>query len=185
MSYHSNLQPKFNIAYIKLATKTEGPFTRTCIWFQGCNIKCPGCANVDLQSLEPRNIVTLEQLLNIVKEAKEKYDIEGVTLSGGEPTLQKELHVFNQEIRKMGLGIIMFTGKNIKELDDELIESVDLIIDGPFIESKLDEKRILLGSTNKKLHFITDRYTKHKDYFDNEVSINEITVEDYIFINGD
>lgn len=79
----------------------------------------------------------------------------------------------------------MFTGKNIKELDDELIESVDLIIDGPFIESKLDEKRILLGSTNKKLHFITDRYAKHKDYFINEVSINEITVEDYIFINGD
>src|SRR5690554_3530693 len=99
MSYHSSL-PKFNIAYIKLATKIEGPFTRTCIWFQGCNIKCPGCANVDLQSLEPRNIVTLEELLNIVKEAKDTYDIEGVTLSGENQLYKKNFMFLIKRLKK-------------------------------------------------------------------------------------
>ena len=158
-----NSKIKFNVAYIKLSTKTEGPYNRCCIWFQGCNIKCKGCCNKDLQSLVPNHIVTLEELANIVKEAKNKFNIEGITLSGGEPSLQSGLVFFNDEIHKLGLGIIMFSGKDKTELNSELVESVDLLIDGPFIENMIDNKRVLLGSKNKKLSFITN----------------------YIFINGD
>jgi anaerobic ribonucleoside-triphosphate reductase activating protein len=74
-----NSKIKFNVAYIKLATKTEGPYNRCCIWFQGCNINCKGCCNKDLQPIIPNHIVSLEELINIVKEAKKKYDIEGIT----------------------------------------------------------------------------------------------------------
>jgi anaerobic ribonucleoside-triphosphate reductase activating protein len=66
-----------------------------------------------------------------------------------------------------------------------LVQSVDLLIDGPFIEEKQDKYRVLLGSTNKNLTFITNRYINNKDYFDNPISIEEVTAEDYIFINGD
>lgn len=176
---------KFNVAYIKLLTKVEGPFNRCCIWFQGCNIKCKGCCNKDLQPLIPRHIVTLEELLNIVKEAKNKFDIEGITLSGGEPSLQNSLYLFNNEVHKLGLGIIMFSGNDKTSLSEELVQSVDLLIDGPFIENKFDEKRVLLGSTNKNLSFITNRYIKSRNYFNNTTAIEEITVEDYLFINGD
>lgn len=180
-----NSKIKFNVAYIKLSTKTEGPYNRCCIWFQGCNIKCKGCCNKDLQPLVPNHIVTLDELVNIVKEAKNKFDIEGVTLSGGEPSLQSGLVFFNDEIHKLGLGIIMFSGKDKTELNFELVESVDLLIDGPFIENKIDNKRVLLGSKNKKLSFITNRYKKYEEYFNNPISIEEVTAEDYIFINGD
>lgn len=176
---------KFNVAYIKLCTKTEGPYKRCCIWFQGCNINCKGCCNKQLQPLVPNHIVTLEELVNIVKEAKDKFDIEGITLSGGEPSLQIGLKYFNDEIHKLGLGIIMFSGKDKKFLDEELINSVDLLIDGPFIEEQIDNDRVLLGSKNKHLSFITNRYKKDEDYFYNSVSIEEVTAEDYIFINGD
>lgn len=180
-----NSKIKFNVAYIKLSTKTEGPYNRCCIWFQGCNIKCKGCCNKDLQPLVPNHIVTLDELVNIVKEAKNIFDIEGVTLSGGEPSLQSGLVFFNDEIHKLGLGIIMFSGKDKTELNFELVESVDLLIDGPFIENKIDNKRVLLGSKNKKLSFITNRYKKYEEYFNNPISIEEVTAEDYIFINGD
>lgn len=176
---------RFNVAYIKLFTKTEGPYNRCCIWFQGCNIKCKGCCNKDLQSLVPNHIVTLIELINIVIEAKNKFGIEGITLSGGEPSLQVGLKHFNNEVRKLGLGIIMFSGKNKNLLDKELIESVDLLIDGPFIEEQLDNNRILLGSMNKQLSFITDRYKIDENYFYNPISMEEVTAEDYIFINGD
>lgn len=176
---------KFNVAHIKLLTKIEGPFNRCCIWFQGCNLNCKGCGNPDLQSLIPKHVLDEEQLLNIIRDAKEKYGIEGVTLTGGEPSLQTGLKSLNDKICEEGLGIILFSGKTIDMLDSDLVNSVDLLIDGPFIENQLDKKRILLGSTNKKLHFITDRYSDQESYFDSTVSKEEVVAEDYIFINGD
>jgi len=176
---------KFNVAYIKLLTRIEGPFNRCCIWFQGCHLNCKGCGNPDLQPLTPKHVISDEQLLSIILESKEKYGIEGVTLTGGEPSLQAGLKYLTKKIHDAGLGIILFSGKTIDTLDKELVESVDLLIDGPFIENQLDKERLLLGSKNKKLHFITDRYLNHKSYFDSPVSKEEIVAEDYIFINGD
>lgn len=176
---------KFNVVYIKLLTKIEGPYDRCCIWFQGCNLKCRGCGNPSLQPLTPKHVLTEEQLLNIIYEAKEKYGIEGVTLTGGEPSLQSGLKSLNERIREAGLGIILFSGKTIDSLDKDLVDSVDLLIDGPFIESQLDKERLLLGSKNKVLHFITDRYLNQKSYFNSPISKEEVVAEEYIFINGD
>lgn len=50
-------------------------------------LHCKGCCNPSYQPLEPRNIISLENLLKIINDSKEKYGIEGVTYSGGEPTL--------------------------------------------------------------------------------------------------
>ena len=133
----------------------------------------------------PNHIVDFDKLVEIVKEARDNFGIEGVTLSGGEPSLQKGLMDFNKAIHGLGLGIIMFSGRSKDALNPELVNSVDLLIDGPFIESELDTDRVLLGSKNKNLTFITDRYESEADYFNNPVSIEEITAEDYIFINGD
>ena len=133
----------------------------------------------------PNHIVDFDKLVEIVKEARDNFGIEGITLSGGEPSLQKGLIDFNKAIHGLGLGIIMFSGRSKDALNPELVNSVDLLIDGPFIESELDTDRVLLGSKNKNLTFITDRYEAEADYFNNPVSIEEITAEDYIFINGD
>ena len=141
-------QNKFNVAYIKLSTKTEGPFNRCCIKSQGSNLNCTGCCHKDLQALIPNHIVDFDKLIEIVKEAKDDFGIEGVTLSGGEPSLQKGLVDFNKVIHDLGLGIIMFSGRRKDALKPELVNSVDLLIDGPFIETELDTDRVLLGSKN-------------------------------------
>lgn len=184
----SNLNSKnnFNVAHIKLCTQTEGPFKRCCIWFQGCDLKCPGCCNESLQALVPNHIMSLENLLDVIKKAKEDFDIEGITLSGGEPILQKGLPLLLEHVRAMGLGIILFSGRNKASISPEIVSRVDLLIDGPFIQEKLDTKRVLLGSTNKGLHFISDRYKSQGDYFHSPIAIEEITLgTDYLFINGD
>lgn len=173
------------MAYIKLSTEIEGPFKRCCIWFQGCNIHCKGCCNLELQEFRPNHIVTMQELIDIVLEAKKQYSIEGITLSGGEPSLQMNLKEFNDEIHKLELGIIMFSGMPKELLNPDLVASVDLLIDGPFIEAQKDNDRILIGSKNKNLSFITDRYEAYEDYFYNPISVEEVAVEDYIFINGD
>ncbi len=177
---------KFNIASINLCTESEGPFKRLVIWFQGCNKRCVGCCNPDYQELKQAQVITLDKLLQIIEESKEQNKIEGVTFLGGEPTLQKGLAYLAKEIKNMGLGIIMFTGKLIQELDNELFEYIDLIIDGEFIIENRDKDRNVIGSTNQKMYFLTNRYEMSKDWFlvkrPNQFEIN--IENDNLFING-
>lgn len=177
---------KFNIGRIHTCTEVEGPFKRLAIWFQGCDIGCPGCCNPELVDFRPAHIISLEKLLEIIIESKNQNDIEGVTFIGGEPSLQKNLHVLALELRKINLGTIMFSGHYLKELSKELIDTMDIIIDGPFIASKLDNTRRLIGSTNQGIHLLTKRYKEHVSwFFENNQLIQEINVMDEIYTNGD
>lgn len=80
----------------------------------------------------------------------------------------------------------MFSGHYLKELSKELIDTMDIIIDGPFIASKLDNTRRLIGSTNQGIHVLTRRYKEHVSwFFENNQLIQEINVMDEIYTNGD
>lgn len=88
------------------------------------------------------HIIKFDKLIDIVKESKEKYDIEDITLTGGEPSLQKGLVAFNNTIHNLGLGIIIFSGIYRKNLNQQLVDSVDLLIDDHFVNSNVDNERI-------------------------------------------
>ena len=182
------LNKKLNIAYINTCTETEGPYKRLAIWFQGCNILCKGCCNSELQSLKIRHVMTVEELFNIILVSKEKYDIEGVTFLGGEPTLQKGLISLVSLLKMNNIGTILFTGKRIEMLDNDLVSNLDLIIDGKFEASKIDTKRNLIGSENQNIYFLTNRYEKDEKWFfekrEKKIEIN-IMKENSIFISGD
>ena len=182
------LNKKLNIAYINTCTETEGPYKRLAIWFQGCNILCKGCCNPELQSLKIRHVMTVEELFNIILVSKEKYDIEGVTFLGGEPTLQKGLISLVSLLKMNNIGTILFTGKRIEMLDNDLVSNLDLIIDGKFEASKIDTKRNLIGSENQNIYFLTNRYEKDEKWFfekrEKKIEIN-IMKENSIFISGD
>lgn len=176
---------KFNVASINCCTEIEGPNKRLTIWFQGCTINCKGCCNPDYQSLKARNILSLNKLINIISDAKEKYGIEGVTYSGGEPTLQQHLPLLTKKIHEIGLGVISFTGRRYEDVSSILL-GCDVVLDGPYIENKKDKTRKILGSTNQRVLILTDRYKDcEKWFFDNKVKEVEINVTDYIIANGD
>lgn len=177
---------KFNVALINTCTEAEGPYKRMAIWFQGCTLNCKGCCNPELQDLTPKNIVSFDKLMNIILEAKEQYLIEGVTFLGGEPTIQSHLYDLAIKIREIGLGTILFTGKSMENLDDELVKSVDMIIDGRYDESKRDGLRNLIGSSNRGIHLITNRYNYDLSWFyDNRDTRTEINIFDDLIITGD
>lgn len=176
---------KFNVASINCCTEIEGPNKRLTIWFQGCTLHCKGCCNPTYQPLEPRNIISLENLLKIIKDSREKYGIEGVTYSGGEPTLQQNLPVLTKEIHKLGLGVISFTGRKYEEVSDAL-DGCDVVLDGPYIEEQKENTRKVLGSTNQRIIILSDRYPDYEEWFFNNASKEvEINVGDCIIANGD
>ena len=176
------------LAYINTCTETEGPYKRLAIWFQGCNILCKACCNPELQALRIRHIITVEELFNIILDSKDKYDIEGVTFLGGEPTLQEGLISLAFLLKVNNIGTILFTGKKIEMLDNDLINNLDLVIDGKFEVSKIDTKRNLIGSENQNIYFLTNRYEKDEKWFfekrEKKIEIN-IMKENSIFISGD
>jgi anaerobic ribonucleoside-triphosphate reductase activating protein len=139
-----------------------------------------------LFDFKPAHILTLDKILEIVSDARERFGIEGVTYLGGEPTLQQGLSELSKEIRKIGLGVILLTGKIADELNEGLKSSVDMIIDGGFEADKPDNARNLTGSTNQRLLFITDRYLPFKDWFYTyRYKRVEINISNWLFATGD
>lgn len=129
--------------------------------------------------------MSIDELFNVIVKAKEDFEIEGITLSGGEPSLQKGLTELCRRVHQIGLGIILFSGKYQEFLPLELIKEVDLLLAGPYEKDKPDSRN-LLGSANKKIVLISDRYADALDYFTNGNLKEEVAVDgSQLFFNGD
>ena len=177
---------KFNVASINKCTEVEGPFKRLCIWFQGCNIHCEGCCNPDYQALIPKMLFSIDELVTIIKEVQNEFGIEGVTFSGGEPSLQQNLPVLTSKIKELGLGVISFTGRIYEEVKDCFV-GCDVVIDGAYKQDEQDTQRRIIGSKNQRVICLTERYKNCIDtWFNNsETKTMEVGLADKIVVNGD
>ena len=178
---------KLRVFNIIKNTKVEGPGNRYCIWVQGCSRHCKGCQAVHTWSHDKGELFEVE---DIIEDIFKQNSIEGVTFLGGEPFEQAEaLGLIAERVNKQGLSIVCFTGGKLEELQEnpinkKLLENIDLLIDGEFIEELTDYSRPWCGSSNQRYHFLTDRYneeifTKYK----NKVEVN-ISKNGQIFMNG-
>jgi len=100
--------------------------------------------------------------------ALEDHAIEGITLLGGEPTEQSEAATaLASHAIKLGLTVLLFSGRTIHELQTDprqrnLLDATDILVDGPFDQSKPETHRRWIGSTNQGLHFLSNR-VRHDD----------------------
>lgn len=93
--------------------------------------------------------MTLDELISVIEDAKDKHGIERVTYSGGEPTLQQNLPELTKAIQELGPGVISFTGHLYEQVEEHL-EGCDMVLDGAFDESKLETERKILESTSQR-----------------------------------
>lgn len=98
----------------------EGMIVST-LYVSGCNFRCPFCYNTEL-------ILCPEKLPSIPKEnifsflEKRKSFIDGICLSGGEPTLNQDLPQFLAQIKSIGLKIKLDTNGSHPEVIKGLLE---------------------------------------------------------------
>ena len=176
---------KFRVYQILKNTKTEGPGTRYCIWFQGCRKHCKGCFAKATWKLDGGVIKDTKDIIEDILNTK---NIEGVTFLGGEPFEQYEaLYEIAEAVYKKGLSVLCFTGhkfEHIKEKYSKILPYIDLLIDGEFVEEKKDFARPWVGSSNQNYHFLTKRYNKEIfSKYKNKIEVN-IKKNGIIFING-
>lgn len=170
----------FNVAAIKRCTRSEGPHRRAAIWFQGCDIRCEGCCNPEFIPLVIRNRMHLSELLSVIDASASEFGIEGVTLLGGEPTLQSGIPSLCIGIRERGLGVILFTGRTYENLPREITENVDMVVDGRFEKDLPETSRNMIGSSNQRIIDVSGRYAGDISWFTGK---REKRVE--ISLNGD
>ena len=173
-------------------TVSEGPGKRFSIWFQGCLKRCKGCCNQELLRIYNNNIYEIEEINSKILNAKEKYNIEGITLLGGEPLLQiYGLIEISKFCKENDLTVMLFSGyykfeiEKIFPIESKILfENIDLLIDGPFEINNLDNERRWIGSKNQNIHFFTDRYNID-DFVKNNIRSVEIRIskEDFT-LNG-
>src|SRR5262245_7969082 len=160
-----NPEPALQIAQFVPCTEAEGPGKRFAIWFQGCPLRCPGCCNPEFIPFEGGETWTLADLLGEIDRAQAE-GIEGITLLGGEPLAHAAASAaLAKAAWQRSLTVLVFSGYTIEEaraLPDpavsELLGHTDILVDGPYVRELPDTQRRWIGSTNQRIHFLTDRY---------------------------
>lgn len=105
------------------------------VFTQGCNFRCPFCHNGTLlQSVPDDQLVDDNQLLERLCERKKILD--GIVISGGEPTIQEDLPVFIEKCRRMDFKIKLDTNGSRPDmirllLAEQLLDYIAMDIKAP------------------------------------------------------
>ena len=172
---HIAMLATLNVAQICPATRALGPGKRFVIWVQGCPFNCLGCIAPDWIPIKLANLISVEQMAERILDVT---DLEGITLSGGEPMLQagalsELIHLLRAS--KDSLSAIAFSGFTLEQLRkkrakdraiDQLLSQLDVLIDGLYI-GDLNVGKGLRGSRNQRVHFLSDRYVELREEFEN------------------
>jgi pyruvate formate lyase activating enzyme len=124
------------------------------LWFSGCNMRCPYCYNKDVvfgsKQIEEDEVISfLKKRIGL---------LDGVSFTGGEATLYKNLIPFSGKIKEMGFEIKLDTnGLNFdvikRMVDEKLVDYIALDFKAP--KEKFE-------SVTKNRHF--DKYEKTLDF---------------------
>lgn len=143
---------KYRIMDIIRGTTVDGPGFRTAIYMAGCTHHCPGCHNPQSWDFNAGREMSLDEILAVVRE--EDFD---VTLTGGDPFCSPAQTLrLVKAIKGAGYGIWVYTGYLYEEILKNkdlrpILDYVDVVVDGPFIETKRDPDLKFRGSSNQRI----------------------------------
>lgn len=133
----------------------DGSGIRTVIWFQGCLHNCEGCQNPETHDMNSGMVVDIDDIKMKLKNLKYQ---SGITLSGGDPFFQPEAALEIAKFAKIiGLNVWAYTGFTFEALLNgdkkrrDLLEYVDVLVDGKFMLDKKSLNCKFRGSTNQRL----------------------------------
>ena len=153
-----------NIARILYPVEVLGPGKRIGIWVCGCKRGCSGCSNPELWNRKPEYEVTIDEVMNLIGRIAESHEVDGFTISGGEPMDQTEaLSELTDRIRRYSEDILIYTGYKIEQLREredlatnEVLTRTAVLIDGEYREAENTDV-LLRGSANQRIHILNPK----------------------------
>ena len=133
----------------------DGPGIRTTIFSQGCPHHCKGCHNPETWAFGCGTQVPVEAIVDIVKSNPL---CRGVTFSGGEPFSQAAgFAKLAKLLKEKGYEVASYSGFTFEELlegseeQKNLLENIDILIDGRFILAEKSLEIAFRGSRNQRI----------------------------------
>ena len=126
------------------------------LWCQGCSVGCVGCQNKCTHAItEGKEFTRLEEDL-IISELK-RPQIHRLTLSGGHPLEPYNIEACTELCKRVkqevpSIQIWCYTGWLWEEVKDfEIMQYIDVLVDGPYVESLRDISLPWRGSSNQRV----------------------------------
>lgn len=154
------------ISEIYKADVGNGPGMRVTVFVSGCTIHCPGCFNSKTWDFCHGELFTEDLENYIIEELSHDY-YQGITILGGEPfepqnqpevlklilRIRKELPekniwIFSGNIYDINL---IPGGSRYTEYTDDILDNVDVLVDGPFKQDLYNIRLKFRGSENQRI----------------------------------
>ena len=154
-----------NYAEIKFCDIANGEGVRTSLFVSGCTHRCKGCFNKDTWDFAYGKTFD-ECTENAILKSLEPAYIQGLTLLGGEPfepENQVALVPFLERVKEQfpNKDIWCYTGYTLQQLmgesrgrcevTDRMLELIDVLVDGEFVERLHDISLKFRGSSNQRI----------------------------------
>lgn len=152
-------------ATIKKYDIANGPGVRVSLFVSGCTHHCKNCFNSEAWDFKYGNEYT-EEVEQEILDALSKSYIQGLSLLGGEPfelVNQEGILPLVKKVRKLfpektiwaysgylfDKDLLPLSKKN--NITRELLENIDVLVDGKFVEELKSPKLLFRGSSNQRI----------------------------------
>lgn len=124
--------------------------SRIALWVQGCNLQCPGCSSIDTWDENGGELIDIGELASTIAGIVREHDLDGLTITGGEPTNQADAlarlvgHV-ERRLDPAGedgfckpFDVLVFSGREervVREGFPSLWNCADALVCGPYDEN--------------------------------------------------
>lgn len=143
-----------NYMTIYKTSLADGLGWRTVLFVSGCDHHCKGCHNKESWDKNAGTPFT-DKSKEILFECCEKTD--GLTLSGGDPLFSANVDTVTQLCKEYkerfpDKNIWLYTGSKYEDVKGlEVMQYVDVVVDGPFVLSQRDTTLAFRGSANQRI----------------------------------
>lgn len=126
------------VGYIDVLNSADAGGDWCCtVFFQGCKRRCPGCQNPDLLPFTGGQTVSTDEIMWLIRKAKNTGMVKAVAFAGGEPLEQPEsLKRLLAETKALGLDRWLYTGYDLKDTPAEIKNACSVIVAGWYDDTK-------------------------------------------------
>ena len=157
------------LAGIAYESLVNGDGIRRVFFSQGCSHNCKGCFNPETHDFNGGKDLDMDEL---IKDVVKNPILKGVTFSGGDPFERAEEFAYMaKEFKKENINVWSYTGYTFEYIIDnldkiigwkDLINNIDVLVDGKFEEDKKIDGLKFRGSSNQRVIDVKASLTKNK-----------------------
>lgn len=144
----------------------NGEGIREVVFLQGCPHHCKGCFSPETWEFKqetPESIAKDKEYIQHLSEKLSKDYISGLTITGGDPLApqnRKQTEELCKLAKSFNKDVWVYTGYTYEDIKDlEILNLIDVLCEGPFIESLKSPEKPWVGSSNQNVIYLNNYKT--------------------------